>query len=696
MQETLLARIGAAEEEARKLGIEELAERALDLSVEELAPTKAREDRRRFLLAQLGEADAADLAFERVLAGNEIQPVNYLERGARAAMPIARVTMRDPLGRDRGFGSSFLILPGLLITNNHVLPAAEWAERSFVEFDYALDNAGDPLSPYMFRLQPRRFFATSKPLDYTVVAVEPVNREGVALSRFGFLPLIGQVGKVVEGEWLTIIQHPAGDRKAVCVRENRFLKRSDDSIWYSTDTLGGSSGSPVFNNDWQVVALHHAGVPERNDAGRIVTVSGDPFDPARHGEADVKWIANAGIRVSRIVATLLEAHGDHPEIQALKTPDLLPDTTRIGVEVRTLSPPAGGGRGAGPMDAPVTGPVIGPVIGPGSGPAEGVAAERFADFDAPLAADYGARPGYDPAFLGGGLAVPLPGMSARLKREAARLLGCANEVELRYLGFSTVQHARRRLPIFSAANVDFANRFAMKRPRDVWRIDPRIPADQQLGEFFYQRNRFDRGHLTRREDMEYGATRLEALERANDTNHFTNCAPQHDRFNRARDTWLGLEQHLLEDSLLRKEFRAILISGPVLAGDDPAWDRFPDIPYPRRFWKVAVVRTLDGTPFAAAFLLDQSGAISQFGIEEAAPIEPFRTFQVPVAEVEKLTGLRFRLVVGGRVRTLSGFDPLKRAIQPRSGLVGRESAATADAPEGYLPLWSVRAIVRPR
>ncbi|WP_448577618.1 DNA/RNA non-specific endonuclease [Thermaurantiacus sp.] len=679
MDTNFLGRMEQAEAEARKLGIETLAAKALDLSVEELAPSKAVADRKRFLLAQLGDEESAELAFERVLAGNEIQPINYLERGARAAAPIARVTMCDPLGRNRGFGSSFLILPGVLITNNHVLPAADWAARSFIEFDYALDCAGDPLAPYMFRLRPDRLFATSKPLDYTVVAVEPVNRDGVDLSRFGFLPLIAQVGKIVEGEWLTIIQHPAGDRKAVCVRENRFLKRSDDTIWYSTDTLGGSSGSPVFNNEWQVVALHHAGVPERNAEGRILTVSGEPFDPARHGEADVKWIANAGIRVSRIVATLLETHGDQPLLQPLKEAELLPDPTRIGIETRSLVP--GGAGPAKPADTSTS---------------DTQAQESFADFDAPLAENYALRTGYDPDFLGPGLSVPLPALSAALKREAARLSSSPARFELRYMGFSTVQHARRRLPIFSAANVDFANRFAMKRPKDVWRIDPRIPVDQQLGEFYYQNNRFDRGHLTRREDMEYGATRLEALQRANDTNHFTNCAPQHDRFNRSRETWLGLEQHLLEDSLVRKEYKAIVISGPVLAEDDPAWDRFPDIRYPRLFWKVAVVRTADGRPFAAAFVLDQTGAIRQFGIEEALPIEPFRTFQVPIREVERLTGLRFRLKVGRRFRALSSVDPLAGAITPRSGLVGSESARVGDGPEGWVPLWSVRAVVRPQ
>lgn len=38
-------------------------------------------------------------------------------------------------------------------------------------------------------------------------------------------------------------------------------------VQYVTSTLPGSSGSPVFNDDWEVIGLHHAGgyLPEKED-----------------------------------------------------------------------------------------------------------------------------------------------------------------------------------------------------------------------------------------------------------------------------------------------------------------------------------------------------------------------------------------------------------------------------------------------
>jgi len=143
-----------------------------------------------------------------------------------------------------------------------------------------------------------------------------------------------------------------------------------------------------------------------------------------------------------------------------------------------------------------------------------------------------------------------------------------------------------------------------------------------------------------------------------------------------------------------------VMTGPVLAHDDPVWERFPEIQYPRMFWKLAVARTVDGRPFAVAFVLDQSEAVDSYGIEAAeVPFGGFKTFQVPVKEVERLTSLRFSARIDGRNRHLSAFDPLAREAaiaDARNRVLGPESAAVSAGalPESYVPLWSVRAIIR--
>jgi endonuclease G, mitochondrial len=71
-------------------------------------------------------------------------------------------------------------------------------------------------------------------------------------------------------------------------------------LHYQTDTAPGSSGSPVFNDQWEVVALHHSGVPKRDRLGQILSVNGTIWTNDQ-GEQNIAWIANEGVRISRIV-----------------------------------------------------------------------------------------------------------------------------------------------------------------------------------------------------------------------------------------------------------------------------------------------------------------------------------------------------------------------------------------------------------
>jgi len=231
-----------------------------------------------------------------------------------------------------------MIAPGVLITNHHVLPDAGVAERSEAQFQFERDIDGRLMAYAAFALDPERLDFSSNALDFSVVAVRPTAHNAeTAMAEYGYLPLVATLGKVAEGEWLTIIQRPNGEQEQVCVRENRFVKRMDDVIWYSTDTVGGSSGSPVFNNDWHVVALHHSGVSAEQQ-GRIQTIDGRDFDPERDTEADIRWLANEGIRVSRIVETLKAASGSHQLLQPVF--GATPENARIPDAADPLSAPS--------------------------------------------------------------------------------------------------------------------------------------------------------------------------------------------------------------------------------------------------------------------------------------------------------------------------------------------------------------------
>ncbi len=262
-------------------------------------------------LERLGDLSAAEAVMddrvhdfnplERILGASQLAGIEFFERGIIAARAVARIEIRNTGGRLSGYGSGVMVSPRLLMTNNHVLGSETEASGSVAQFEYLTTAGGITLEPRPFRLSPRTFFVTSKKLDFTLVAVEEVNAAGEQIAARGWCPLIPGSGKAVLGERVNIIQHPGGERMQIAVRDNTVVAVVDDFLQYEADTKPGSSGSPVFNEQWEMAALHHAGVPERDPRGRVLMRDGRPWTGRREDIDRINWIANEGVRISRIV-----------------------------------------------------------------------------------------------------------------------------------------------------------------------------------------------------------------------------------------------------------------------------------------------------------------------------------------------------------------------------------------------------------
>lgn len=248
------------------------------------------------------EVEGVDVVgLERLLGSNALISAAFLDAGARAARAVARILVCTERGGGvESFGTGSLVSPRLLLTNNHVVPKAATASRATLEFGYVVGVDGRPGRTLSFEFEPDVLFVTDRALDYTLVAVQEQNHDGEPLAQFGWNPLIEAEGKVVTGEMLNIVQHPSGEPKQLAMRENRLVDLLENFLHYETDTAGGSSGAPVFNDGWEVVGLHRSGVPRRDPQGRKLAIGGGLWAPEM-GEHRIDWIANEGVRISRIV-----------------------------------------------------------------------------------------------------------------------------------------------------------------------------------------------------------------------------------------------------------------------------------------------------------------------------------------------------------------------------------------------------------
>jgi endonuclease I/V8-like Glu-specific endopeptidase len=245
---------------------------------------------------------ADGMALERVIGKSDLIGVIYLELGLVVSGSVGRVQVRTATGQRTGFGTGFMVSPRLLLTNNHVLGSVHEASNSRLEFNFQDDLEGRPLASVTFDLEPETFFLTDAHLDYSLVAVAEGSLDGggATLRQFGWNRLIEEQGKAIVGEHVNIVQHPNGEPKQLALRENQIVDELEDFLHYETDTAPGSSGSPVFNDQWEVVALHHSGVPKRDEQGHLLTKEGNLWTPEM-GEHRIAWSANEGARVSQIV-----------------------------------------------------------------------------------------------------------------------------------------------------------------------------------------------------------------------------------------------------------------------------------------------------------------------------------------------------------------------------------------------------------
>jgi hypothetical protein len=231
---------------------------------------------------------------ELILDESNLLPFSFLRKGDQIGRAVVKIERGDGAA-----GTAFLIAPEIILTNHHVLPDVATASKARAFANYERDPSPDPAGrPAEVPLDPDTLFVTNPELDFTFCAVS-------GLSYLGTVPLERNSFSILPSEYVNIIQHPGGRPKEVALQDSQVVKVDNVVVHYCCDTEPGSSGSPVFNNQWRLVAMHHASVATESPHGRSVA-------GARCGAGYL----NEGVRLSAIALWLDTIEASAPPMRS--------------------------------------------------------------------------------------------------------------------------------------------------------------------------------------------------------------------------------------------------------------------------------------------------------------------------------------------------------------------------------------------
>lgn len=235
-------------------------------------------------IAEKPKLGSADLSGAERQIGLEptLLDIAFLERGLKLAPSVARLLVT--LGGDKYYGTAFRIADDLLLTNHHVLFDEDNRPASHVEawFGFERSFEGASRAHEVVNCAPDSIIGV-KADDWAVVrtvSAMPVDAQ--------IIPLVG-APVPDSGDRVYIIQHPNGGVKKIGMVHNVVVDVTDDVVNYLTDTEIGSSGSPVFDEQWRVVALHSAW-DYKTTAGKTTY-----FNQGRRIEKVVQGLSAAGV-----------------------------------------------------------------------------------------------------------------------------------------------------------------------------------------------------------------------------------------------------------------------------------------------------------------------------------------------------------------------------------------------------------------
>jgi hypothetical protein len=222
--------------------------------------------------AVLGADELDDL--EKIVSRNPTifsNPDAWRHAMIQSEWTVCRVEMPE----GKALGTAFLVAADVVLTNDHV--AKLLARPASARFRFGFREPADEGTTYGLATSWEIHSSPDDKLDYAFLKLSGRAGEG-PIGDFQDAPQRGwlklQKTDVGASQGLFILQHPGGNTLKMAY--GGVKGRSGAWVEYEVDTLPGSSGSPVFNNKWELVALHsRAGMGQFNKGIAIAAIVDD-------------------------------------------------------------------------------------------------------------------------------------------------------------------------------------------------------------------------------------------------------------------------------------------------------------------------------------------------------------------------------------------------------------------------------------
>lgn len=225
-----------------------------------------------------------------------VQRVDVLQ--LRNSIGLAEQQIGSVQTNDKGFGTAFLIAPDRVMTNWHVAEVINngTVSPSAVEilFDFKKDAIGTTLpgvrvklaaADWLIHHRPYALYDTEPPpqadpslgeLDYAIIRLErSFGEEDMATpifandTRRGWFDLADHRQPPAAGEPVYLIGHPDGDPLTASMGSVVGHVGQGRRVRHDAFSQGGSSGSPLFNGNGELIGLHHGTDPMTGDRARF-------------------------------------------------------------------------------------------------------------------------------------------------------------------------------------------------------------------------------------------------------------------------------------------------------------------------------------------------------------------------------------------------------------------------------------------